>query len=418
MYLTIIILFLAIKYLLDLSADLLNLKHLKADLPEEFLGFYDSGKFRTSQEYLKDSTRFEIVTNTISLAALLIVILLGGFNTADKIARGFGLSEIPTGLIFAGILGLTVEVLSLPFSVYHTFGIEKKYGFNKTTVKTYILDFFKALTLGALAGGIVLSGALWIFLSTGRAAWVICWAAMTIFSLLISYIVPVLIMPLFNKFTPLEEGDLKRAVMSYAEGRNFKIKDIYLMDGSRRSTKSNAFFTGFGASKRVVLYDTLLEKLSKEEILAILAHEIGHYKKRDILKMMLLSFLTNGLMFYLLSFFLGKEELFSAFEMEEISLYAGFLFFAFLYSPVSFLFSIMYNNLSRKHEKEADAFTLSTTGSAGPLISALKKLSVNNLSNLTPHPFKVFLEYTHPPVLERIGELKRREWKQPPEATD
>jgi STE24 endopeptidase len=386
--------------------DVLNVKHLKTDLPGAFSGYYDGEKYRKSQQYLKENTRFELITGSISTPAVIAFILLGGFNWVDQWSRSFHWGPIVTGLIFAAILLFGSQILSLPFSIYSTFVIEEKYGFNKTTPGTFVLDILKGWLLVIIIGAPVFSAILWFFEKTGPMAWAYCWGALTVIQVFLMFIAPVVIMPIFNKFVPLEEGELKSAIEDYAKKQQFKMKGVFSMDGSKRSTKSNAFFTGFGRFRRIVLFDTLISKHTTEELVSILAHEMGHYKKKHILKSIIISILSTGLMFYILSIFMNNPALFAAFQMEHISIYAGLFFFGFLYAPIDMILSIFGNMLSRHHEYEADAWAVRTYQRPQSMIAALKKLSVDNLSNLTPHPLKVFLSYSHPPVLERIRAIQ------------
>jgi len=394
-------------YLLDLVVDTLNARHVKTELPEEFRDCYDADKYKKSQEYLRENTRFGIVSDSIVTPVTIAFILFGGFNFVDQFARSFNLGSILTGLIFAGVLMLASQILLIPFSIYSTFVIEERYGFNKTTPKTFVLDILKTCLLGAVIGGIILSVVLWFFEKAGPWAWLYCWIAITLFQLFLIFIAPVVIMPIFNKFFPLEEGELKNTINDYAGSQDFKMKGVFTMDGSKRSTKSNAFFTGFGKFRRIVLFDTLMEKHTTEELVSVLAHEMGHYKKRHILKSMVISILTTGLMFYILSLFINNRDLFAAFRMQEMSIYASLLFFAFLYAPIEMILSVFGNMLSRRNEYEADSYSVKTYKKPLSMIAALKKLSVENLSNLTPHPLKVFLTYSHPPVLERIRAIRK-----------
>lgn len=405
-YLVIILLIIAGDFILGLVVDSLNMKHLSTTLPEEFAGWYDAERYKKSQDYLKENTRFRLMVDSITTPITVAFILVGGFNLVDQAARSFGLSPIPTGLIFAGMLMLASQLLSIPPAIYSTFVIEEKYGFNRTTPKTFILDMLKSWLLTIVIGGAIFSCILWFFDRTGSLAWVYCWLAVVTFQLLITYCAPVVILPLFNKFTPLEEGELKDAILRYAREQNFALKGVFVMDASRRSAKSNAFFIGFGRYRRIVLYDTLVKKHTVDELVSILAHEMGHYKKRHILKSLLLSILTTGLMFFILSLFINNRGLFNAFQMEHLSIYASLFFFAFLYTPISLTLSIAGKALSRKYEFESDAYAALTYKKPNAMIAALKKLTVDNLSNLTPHPLKVFLGYSHPPVLERIRALK------------
>jgi STE24 endopeptidase len=406
-YLLVILLILIIRYLLDLVSDWLNVRNVSTELPAEFKGYYDAEKYSQSQNYLRENTGFGIFVDTFQTIITIVFVLVGGFNLVDRIARSLGQGPILTGVVFAGILIFAGKTLNLPFSIYNTFVIEEKYGFNKTTPKTYFLDIIKSLTLTALIGGIVFAAVLWFFEKTGNLAWIYCWMAITLFQIFLMFIAPLVIMPIFNKFVPLEESELRTAIENYAKAQNFKMKGIYMMDGSKRSSKSNAFFTGFGRSRRIVLFDTLIERHPVKELVSILAHEMGHYKKKHIIRAIARSVIVMGLTLFLLSLFIKNEQLFAAFKMEHLSVYASLFFFGFLYTPIAMLIGLAENIISRKNEYEADAFAVETYGNADAMITGLKKLSVDNLSNLTPHPFKVFISYSHPPVLERIKAIRR-----------
>jgi STE24 endopeptidase len=295
----------------------------------------------------------------------------------------------------------------IPFDAYHTFIIEGKFGFNRTTPGTFIMDIVKKWLLGALLGGILFSAVIGIFREAGPLAWLYCWGVVALFQLGVIFIAPAAIMPIFNKFTPLEDGELKTAIEDYAGSQGFKMKGIFRMDASRRSSKSNAFFTGFGKLRRIVLFDTLIQKHTLDELVSVLAHEMGHYRKKHVLTSALIMVMTTGLMFLILSLFINNRGLFEAFKMRDVSIYASIFFFGFLFIPIQTMLSIFSNLLSRRHEYEADAYAALTYGKPGAMISALKKLSVDSLSNLAPHPFKVFLDYSHPPVLQRIVALKK-----------
>lgn len=405
-YLIIILVFLIGTYILDLWVERLNLKHFSETLPQEFASVYDQDKYQQSQRYLKATTGFGLLEQGIVLAMTVIFILLGGFNMVDQWARGFGWGSIGTGLMFAGGLMILSQILGLPFAYYDTFVLEERFGFNKTNRKTFVLDFIKKMVMGVVLGGILFAGIIAFFLWAGPLAWLYCWVGMTAFQIVLMFVAPVWIMPLFNKFTPLEEGELKDTIESYAKAQNFKMQGVFTIDGSRRSTKSNAFFTGFGRFRRIALFDTLIKEHTTEELVAVLAHEIGHYKKKHILKNMAMSIIIAGLMFYLLSLFMNNPRLFAAFRMQEVSIYASLIFFGYLYSPISAIFSVVAQAQSRKAEFEADAFAVVTIPRAEAMVEALKKLSVNNLSNLTPHPLKVFLSYSHPPVIQRIDAIR------------
>lgn len=405
-YLFIIIFSLAGTCILGFIARQLNRKALSPDLPQEFSEIFDPEKYRKSQDYAKAGIGFENISSIFSTIVTVVFIVLGGFNTLDLWAAGFGYGEVVTGLIFFAGLALLSDLITLPFSLYSTFVIEEKFGFNNTDLKTFFMDKLKGYLLGGVIGGIILSGVLLFFNAAGPLAWLWCWLFTVLITLGIQYIAPTWILPLFNKFTPLEDGELREKIENFANNNGFELSGIFMIDGSKRSNKANAYFTGFGKKKRIALFDTLVESLSTDEIVAVLAHEIGHSKLGHIRKMMIMSILNTGIVFLLMSFFLGNKGLFTAFSMEHISVHAGLIFFALLYTPVSVVLSIFSNIRSRKHEFEADDFASETTKEPAALVGALKKLSVSNLSNLTPHPFYVWLEYSHPPVLKRIENLK------------
>jgi len=408
-YAVIILLALAVNYILNLISDLLNLRALQKSLPEEFRDVFDEEKYRKAQEYTRVRTRFGLLTSTFSIIVLLVFWFAGGFNWVDVFVREFGYGTIVTGLMFVGILILAQTIISLPFSIYSTFVIEERFGFNKTTPATFITDRLKGLMLTVLLGGPLLAGVIGIFEYLGAIAWLYAWAVVILFTLFVQFIAPTWIMPLFNKFAPLEDGELKQAILDYAEKVSFPLRGIYKIDGSRRSSKSNAFFTGFGRNKRIALFDTLIENHSVPELVAVLAHEVGHYKKKHIPKNMIVSMLHTGVMLFLLSLFIRVPGLHEAFFMEHISVYAGLVFFGLLYSPIEMVLSVIMQVVSRKHEFEADRFAADTTGNPESMVSVLKKLSADNLSNLTPHPFHVFLHYSHPPVLHRIRAIRSGE---------
>ncbi len=394
-----------VDFILNLVADGLNLKHLRSELPQTFQGVYDADRYRKSQQYLKVNTQFGWVTSAFNLSVILVFWFAKGFPLLDQWMRSFELGPVLTGLIYMGILMLFKAVLSLPFSLYATFVIEERFGFNTTTWKTLLMDLIKGLVLALLLGTPLLAAILAFFQYAGPNAWWYCWIGVTLYTLVVQFIAPTWIMPLFNKFTPLKEGELKSAILSYANSINFPLENVYQMDGSRRSTKSNAFFTGFGKHKRIVLFDTLIKRHSVNELVAVLAHEMGHYKKKHIRQSLILGILQTGMMLFLLSHFIAYQGLFNAFYMPQQSVYAGMIFFAMLYAPIDFFVGIFMQVLSRKNETAADQFAAETTKDPLSMVDALKKLSVHNLSNLTPHPFYVFLNYSHPPVLKRIQSL-------------
>ena len=406
-YLLIILSALIGEFLLRTLVRVLNLKALDPGLPNEFQGYYDEEKYARSQEYTRVNTRFAFFTTSFDLIVILVFILFGGFNFVDQIIRGFGLSTLPSGLVFFGILFFASDLISTPFSLYQNFVIEEDFGFNKMTLKTFILDKLKGYLLTLALGGVFLTAILFFFEKTGEYGWLYAWGIIGLFMILIQPLFTLVIAPMFNKFTPLEKGELRTAIENYAQKVKFPLSRIDVMDGSKRSAKSNAYFSGFGKQKRIALFDTLLEKHSNDEMVAILAHEVGHYKKHHIKVGILISILHTGLLFWLLSIFIDNPGLFEAFQMKEISVYGGLTFFMILYSPVELVLSVIMNAVSRRNEFQADAYSAKTTEKSEHLISGLKNLSVSNLGNLTPHSLSVLLDHSHPPVLERITALKK-----------
>ncbi|MDQ1267278.1 MAG: endopeptidase, partial [Bacteroidota bacterium] len=345
-----------VDFIIDSIAKSLNIKQLKSDLPVEFAGVYTDETFRKSQEYTKTNTIFNVITTLFDLILLLGFWFAGGFNRLDGIVRVISEYYIWQGLLYIGILMFANAIISLPFGIYSTFVIEERFGFNKTTPGTFVLDLIKSLGLSIVIGAPVLALILYILQNAGSYAWIAGWSAVTIISFIMQYLYPRLIMPIFNKFVPLEDGELKSSIMSYAHKVKFPLKNIFVMDGSRRSGKSNAFFTGIGKNKRIALYDTLIEKHTIGELVAVLAHEIGHFKKKHILVGMIVGILHTGFLFYLLNFFITEPGLFGAFYMDNISIYAGLIFFGMLYSPVNMLLSLVMNIVSRSNERAADKF--------------------------------------------------------------
>jgi STE24 endopeptidase len=406
-YLAIILAALLGRWLLELAADLLNLRHVSEALPPEFAGRLDVETYRRSQRYLRDNTRLGMLTDAAFTLLTVAFILAGGFNLVDRAARGFGLGSIPTGLIFTGMLALGARIVTLPFSVYDTFVIEERYGFNKTTPRTFVWDEIKALAVGAVIGGAALAVVLWLFEKAGPWAWVYGWGALLALQIVLVYLAPFVIMPLFNKFTPLGEGNLRSTVEDYARAQSFRMRGVFTMDGSRRSSKTNAFFTGFGGSRRIVLFDTLIAKHPVPELVAVVAHEMGHHKRWHILQALVRSAVSSGATFFVLSLFIGNSGIFKAFRVEQVSIYGSLVFFGFLYAPIGMAIGLIENAISRRHEYQADAYAVASTGNGEAMVAALQQLSVDNLSNLTPHPLKVALSYSHPPVLERIRAIRR-----------
>ena len=395
------------EYLLQLASGALNVRAFSPALPDEFAGVFDDEKYARARRYTATRTRFGLLRGAFDLAVVLVFWFAGGFAALDAAAQGLGHGPVVTGLLYVGALALASILLGLPFSAYSTFVIEARYGFNRTTAATFAADTLKGLALGALLGGLLLAVILAFFEWAGPLAWLWCWVAATAFLLAVQFIAPTWIMPLFNKFTPLEGGDLHDAILAYARKARFPLRGLFVVDGSRRSSKANAFFTGFGKNKRIGLFDTLVDDYSVPELVAVVAHEVGHYKKRHVWQRTALAIGHLGAMLWILSLFLGQEGLFAAFYVSEPSVHAGLVFFGLLFTPVELVLSVLVNFFSRRNEFEADRFAAETTGGGEPLIAALKKLSADNLSNLTPHPLAVCLDYSHPPVLQRIAALRR-----------
>ena len=397
---------LVVLYHLDLFAELLNMKALRPELPQEFADTFDAEKYEQSQDYTRDGTKFQVVSATFSLVVFVVFWVIGGFGWLDGVVRGLAEGEVLRGLLFVALLWLASMVISLPFDIYDTFVLEEKYGFNKTTPKTFVIDRIKEIVLSVILGAPLLALIFWFFDKFDNA-WVYAWAAVTAFSLILAYVGPKYIFPIFNKFEPLDDGELKTSINAMAEKCDFPLSEVSVIDGSRRSTKANAFFAGFGKNKKIALYDTLIEKPSTPELVAVLAHEIGHFKKKHIVQGIVLGIVEIGVIFFLMGLFMKNEGLSAAFGVKEVSVYTSLVFFFMLFKPIAKLLSIGKSVLSRKNEFEADAYASEVTGEPRSLISALKKLSADSLSNLTPHPFYVFMHYSHPPMLQRLGALEK-----------
>jgi STE24 endopeptidase len=391
---------------LDTIVELLNLTSLSPSLPAVMADVYDAKKYKKSQEYLREKTKFQLIESVILLFVFLIFLVLGGFNVIDLITRAGASGEIYRGLIFAAILFLLATITSLPFEIYETFVIEAKFGFNKTTPKTFVKDFILKLILTTIIGGIIFAAVLLFFLSFGSMAWIIAWGFVSLVQLFLIFLAPIIIMPLFNKYTPLSKGALRSAIEQFAKSQHFALSGIFTMDSSKRSTKSNAFFTGFGKYKRIVLFDTLIKNHTTSELVAVLAHEIGHYKRGHIVKLLAVSITATGISFFILSRLINNPLVLEGFGITHTSIYASFVIVSLLAAPFMKFLSIPNNIISRKFEYEADEFALMHYKHAKSFVSALKKLSRDNLSNLTPHPLKVWMDYSHPPVIERIAHIE------------
>ncbi|MCB0478246.1 MAG: M48 family metallopeptidase [Crocinitomicaceae bacterium] len=405
-YFYIIIGILAFDFVLDRVLEYINDKNWSDKIPDIMKDYYDQEKYTKSQKYHQEHGRLDAWSSSISFLLTMIVFVSGLIGQFSDFILSYYSSPFIGSLIFFGVLMIVNDMISLPFSVYSTFVIEEKYGFNKTSPATFVMDKIK----GYLVGGIIGAGILWaiifIFENYADHFWYLAWAVITIFMLFMNMFYVDLILPLFNKLKPLEDGELRQAIEDYSKKVGFSLKNIYIIDGSKRSTKSNAFFSGIGPKKTIVLYDTLIEKHSTEELVAVLAHEVGHYKKKHTLLGLFLGILQTGLTLFILNLFITEPKISYALGAENHTFYLGLVAFSVLYSPISEIMGIISSVISRKNEYEADAFAKETYDGEA-LGTALKKLSVDNLSNLYPHPVYVFVHYSHPPVLKRLEALDK-----------
>ena len=384
-----------------------NRKRMSPNIPEKLIGIYDYEKYEKQQAYQKETSQMGLFSAFISFLIIILILIFHGFGWLDQYIRTYTDNKIGISLIFIGILYIGNEIISLPFSLYDTFVIEKKYGFNKSTPTLFWIDQFKGLVLSILLGGAILSLLIWFYDIFGNYAWLYAWGLVTVFSLFITVFYSNLIVPLFNKQIPLETGDLRDAIETFSKKAGFDLTSIYVMDASKRSTKANAYFTGLGNKKRIILFDTLINDLSTDEIVAVLAHEIGHYKKKHIIQHLITSILYTGALLFILSFFLSSTDLALALGSNIPSFHLGIIAFSILFTPISILLGLLMNMSSRKNEYQADAYAASF-GLEDSLISGLKKLSVEALSNLNPDPWNIFLYYSHPTLLQRIERLRNR----------
>ena len=402
----ILISILIISFIVDKVLDALNAKHYKDPIPPELSDVYEEEDYLKSQNYKKANDRFSSIASSISLVVTLFFFYLDGFAFVDEWARTFSDNTIIIALLFFGSIMFVSDLLSTPFNYYHTFIIEEKFGFNKTTLKTFLVDKIKGWLISAILGGLLLSTIIWFYEAVGSNFWLYAWGIIAVFVFFINMFYARLIVPLFNKQTPLCDGSLKTKIQDYAQKVGFKLDKIVVIDGSKRSTKANAYFSGFGSEKRVTLFDTLIKDLEEEEIVAVLAHEVGHYKRKHILFNLIINILVMGFTFWLLSLFIGNPILSEALNVASPSFHIGLIAFGILYSPISELTGLIMNFISRIFEYQADNYAKETFDAA-PLISGLKKLNKNSLSNLTPHPAYVFVYYSHPTLLQRYHNMKK-----------
>lgn len=386
--------------------DYLNSSSRNKNIPKELEGIYDDEKYKKSQSYGKVNDKFSLISSSYSTILTLIMLFIGGFAYINNYALSISENPIISALIFFGILMFVSDILEMPFAIYDTFVIEEKFGFNKTTLKTFVFDKLKAWLLGAVIGGLLLALIIWFYLQTKETFWILAWISISLFSIFMTMFYSTLIVPIFNKQAPLEEGELRNEIKKFCKKSGFKLDNIYVINGSKRSTKANAYFSGLGSKKRIVLYDTLIKDMTINEIVAVLAHEIGHYKKKHTLWNIITAIIQAGIMFYIFSIFVDNPALSKALGSEVVSFQLGLIAFGMLYSPISIILGMFMNFISRKNEYEADNFA-KKYGQAENLISGLKKLTEKNLSNLTPHPFYVFINFSHPTLYQRIKELKK-----------
>ena len=401
----IIVAIIIISFLIDKVLDALNAKHYNNILPTELEDVYDTEEYKKSQQYKATNYKFGLLTSGFSIVLTLSFFFLDGFAFVDQIARQLTNNSILVTLIFFGIIMLGSDILTTPFSYYKTFVIEAEFGFNKTTKQTFILDKIKGWIMTIIVGGAILAALTWFYQTTGSKFWLYAWLLITVFTVFINLFYSKLIVPIFNKQSPLEDGSLRTAISDYAKTVGFNLDKIFVIDGSKRSTKANAYFSGFGSEKRVTLYDTLINDLNEDEIVAVLAHEVGHYKKKHIIFNLVTSVLLTGFTLYILSLLIGNPVLSEALGVATPSFHIGLIAFGILYSPLSEITGLLMNWFSRKFEYQADNYAKNTY-KPEPLITSLKKLSKNSLSNLTPHPAYVFMHYSHPTLLQRISKLK------------
>jgi len=400
----IIITIVVLNFILERFLSYLNATRYKDELPEEVKDVYDEKEYKRSISYKLANYKFSILTGTFSFIVILLMFLLEGFAFVDGIARTITVHPILLAILFFGILMFASDLINTPFSLYDTFVIEEKYGFNKTTPRTFVLDKIKGWILGAIIGGGILAAVIWFYQLTTNYFWIIAWVFVSLFSIFMTMFYSTLIVPIFNKQTPLEEGELRDKITDFSRKVGFQLKNIFVIDGSKRSTKANAYFSGLGSKKRIVLYDTLINDLKTDEIVSVLAHEIGHYKKKHTLTGLILSILQTGVILFILSLLVGSPVLSEALGASAPSFHIGLVAFGILYSPLSMILGIGGNILSRKNEFQADRYA-GETHEPRALVSALKGLSRKNLSNLTPHPAYVFFHYSHPPLYERVKAL-------------
>lgn len=399
--------FILLEFVFEKVLSYLNLQTWDKPLPEAVKDLYDAKKYAEARDYAKVNYHFGTVSSVFSLIVSVSFLVLGGFAWVDGLVRAYSENPVVHSLLFFGVIGAGSSLISLPFGIYHTFVIEERFGFNKTTLTTFFTDKIKGLVLAITLGGGILALLTWLYLLLGSYFWLAAWAVVAAFSVFFAMFYTSLLLPLFNKLIPLESGELRTSIENYARKVDFPLTNIFVMDGSKRSSKANAFFSGLGHKKNIVLYDTLIKEMTLEEITAVLAHEVGHYKKQHVLQSMVISVLQMGFMFFIFGLLAGSPLMAEVLGAKENSFHLSLVTFSMLYSPISLITGLLMNVFSRKNEYEADAYARDTY-SAAPLVTSLKKLSVNHLSNLQPHPAYVFVNYSHPTLLQRIRALNRQ----------
>lgn len=402
--LILMVVFLVFSFILDLVLDYLNHQQLKKPLPEEISYLYSKEKFEQAKEYHNDHYKLDLISSALSFAIILAMLLTGGFGKLHNWIATYNHNEIVQTLIFFGILFIASDTISLPFTVYGIFKIEEKYGFNKMSPSLFITDKIKGYILTFFIGGGILLAFTWFYNTAGNSFWWYTWILITVITIFFAMFYTSLIVPIFNKLKPLEEGDLRTQIMDFTQKVKFPLSNIFLIDGSKRSTKANAYFSGFGKKKTIVLFDTLMKDHTTEELVGILAHEIGHYKKKHVIMGIVMSIVQTGIMLFILSLTIISSSLTQAMGSEGVVFHLGLMAFGILYSPLSMFTGLLGSYISRKNEYEADDFAKENYG-AQPLADSLKKLSVNHLSNLNPHPLYVFFHYSHPPLVLRLKNL-------------
>jgi len=393
-----------LNYIFSTVLDFVNGKNWRTEIPPIMKDYYDEDKYLKAKNYSIEKGKISLISSTLSTLITILILVFDGYGWLDNIISFYyDIPFLKSGIFFL-LLFILSDFISIPFSCYNTFVIEEKYGFNKTTVKTFVLDKIKGYLLTLIIGGILLFGAIYIVSLLENGFWVWLWLSLSIIMLLVNMFYADLIVPIFNKLTPLEAGSLREKIESYTKKVGYSLKNIYIIDGSKRSSKANAFFSGLGPRKTIALYDTLVEKHTEEELVAVLAHEVGHYKKKHVFTSLFLTVSQLGLMCFLLEICLKVGEISQALGAKEMVFHLGLVAFGILYSPIGNILSILMNINSRKNEFEADNYA-KITYSGAALELALKKLSVDSLSNLYPHPFYTFIHYSHPPLLKRLSAL-------------